>query len=193
MNEYRERLNQIASLVIARVRSPWIAAPLILFALVYAFLVYGYMGEIPKQDDLTAQAERLAQIAASGATLERLEIAEAELMALQDSVPSGSLREIDVFETMWALAEEVGLDRANVDISLKGEKAKAKVGSAEFRTLAFTLEAAGDADSMWSLIQRLDKGETPFKTLVLGDTSLTFGGTTTASLDFTIYAKSTGQ
>jgi len=193
MDRYRERLNQLGTLALQGVRSPWIAAPLILFVLAYGYLLFSYTGELSKQTELTEQAQRQARIASSGTTLERLQAAEAEFQATQDSIPPSTLREIDVFRAMWDLAAEVGLNPNDVDIGLASESPRQKIGNTEYRTLVFTLSATGDPDAVWELVQRLDRGETSFKTLVLNSTNMVLGGSGKAILNLTIYTRVTGQ
>jgi hypothetical protein len=193
MDRYRERLNQIGSLVLQRVRSPWISVPLILFVLAYGFLLFSYTQELPKQTDLAEQAHRQARIASSRTTLERLQAAEAKFKAIRNSIPPSTLREIDVFRAMWGLATEVGLDPNNVNIGLSSESPRQKVGNTEYRTLVFTMTATGDPDAVWDLVQRLDRGETSFKTLVLNSTNMVLGSSGKADLNLTIYTRLTGQ
>ena len=193
MDRYREQLNQLPTRALQLIRSPWIAFPLILFVLAYGYLLYSYSGELPKQTKLAEQAQKQARIASSGTTLERLQAAEAEFQTIQDSIPPSTLREIDVFRAMWDLAAEIGLDPNDVDIGLTSESPKQKVGSAEYRTLVFTLNASGDAEPVWALVQKLDRGETSFRTLVLNSTNMTLGGSGRAALNFTIYTKVAGQ
>ena len=193
MDRYRERLNRLGTLALRRVRSPWIAAPLVLFILAYGYLIFSYAQELPKQTELAEQAQRQARIASSGTTLERLRAAEAEFKAIRDSIPPSTLREIDVFRAMWDLATEVGLNPNNVDIGLTSESPRQKVGNTDYRTLVFTLTATGDPDAVWELVQRLDRGETSFKTLVLNSTILVLGGSGRADLNLTIYTRVTGQ
>ena len=193
MDRYRERLNQLGALALQRVRSPWIAVPLVLFVLAYGYLIFSYTQELPKQTHLAEQAQRQARIASSGTTLERLRAAEAEFKAIRDSIPPSTLREIDVFRAMWDLATEVGLDPNNVDIGLTSESPRQKVGNTDYRTLVFTLTATGDPDAVWELVQRLDRGETSFKTLVLNSTNMVLGGSGKADLNLTIYTRLTGQ
>jgi hypothetical protein len=192
MDRYRERLNHLGALALQYVRSPWIAAPFIIFVLAYGYFIYGTIGELPKQADLADQAERQARIASSGTTLERLQAAEAEFQTIQDSIPPSTLREIDVFRAMWDLAAEVGLDPAKVEIGLTSESPKQKVGNTQYRTLVFTLNASGDPEPVWALVQRLDRGETSFRTLVLNSTDITLSGSGKASLNFTIYTRVAG-
>ncbi len=193
MDRYRERLNELGTLALQRVRSPWIAAPLVLLVLAYGYLVFSYAGELPKQTDLTEQAQRQARIASSGTTLERLQAAEAEFKTIQDSIPPSTLREIDVFKAMWDLATEIGLDPNDVDIGLTSESPSETVGNTQYRTLIFTLTATGEPDAVWELVQRLDQGETTFKTLVLNSTNMVLGGSGKADLNLTIYTRMTGQ
>ena len=67
------------------------------------------------------------------------------------------------------------------------------VGNTEFRVLSFSITVSGDPESVWDLVQKLDHGETPFRTLVLGTTSLTLGGVSNATMDFKIYTQVSGQ
>ena len=193
MDRYRERLNQLGTLALQGVRSPWIAVPLILFILAYGYLLFSYTQELPKQTDLAEKAQRQARIASSGTTLERLQAAEAEFKAIRDSIPPSTLREIDVFRAMWDLAAEVGLDPRDVDIGLTSESPRQRVGNTDYRTLVFTLTATGDPEAVWELVQRLDRGETSFKTLVLNSTNMVLGGSGKADLNLTIYTRVTGQ
>ena len=193
MDRYRERLNELGTLALQRVRSPWIAVPLVLFVLAYGYLLFSYAGELPKQTELTEQAQRQARIASSGTTLERLQAAEAEFKTIQNSIPPSTLREIDVFKAMWDLATEIGLDPNDVDIGLTSESPSQTVGNTQYRTLVFTLTARGDPEAVWELVQRLDQGETSFKTLVLNSTNMVLGGDGKADLNLTIYTRVTGQ
>lgn len=193
MYRYRERLNQLGTLALRGVRSPWIAVPVILFALAYGYLLFTYTGELSKQTELTEQAQRQARIASSGATVERLQAAEAQFLAIQNSIPPSTLREIDVFRAMWDLASRVGLEPNDVAIGLASESPREKVGNTQYRTLVFTVTATGDPEAVWKLVQRLDRGETSFKTLILNSTNIVLGGSGKAVLNLTIYTRVTGQ
>ena len=101
----RERLLDILYAVGLRLRSPWVFAPVLLFLGIYGLLIYNYVGQLEQRDQLTAQRDQRAGIAARSSALGRLSERAAEFKAIQDRIPSADLREVDVFRAMWALAE----------------------------------------------------------------------------------------
>ena len=94
---------------------------------------------------------------------------------------------------MWSLATELGLDREAITPRLINTQPKLNVGTATYRVLAFSIGIGGDFEPVWAFIQMLDNGETPYKTLVLGDTRLTLGDPAAATMTFKIYTQAVGQ
>ena len=186
----RERLLDILFAVGLRLRSPWVFGPILLFISIYGLFVYNYVGQLEERDQLSVQHDQLAGIAERSSALERLAERAAEFQAIQDSIPSADLREVDVFRAMWDLAEEVGLDpSASVSPGLTGEKATERVGNTDYRVLSFSLDVTGDPDAVSEFVRRLDQGETPYGTLVLDKATFIFGETSRVSLSLKIYTR----
>lgn len=185
----RERLLDILFAIGLRLRSPWVFGPVILFLSVYGLLFYNYLDQVEQRDKLTAQFDQLAGIAARSSALERLSERVAEFQKIQERIPPADLQEVDVFQAMWDLAGEVGLDRTSVAPRLTGESATETVGNTDYRVLSFSLEVTGDPDAVSEFVRRLDQGETPYGTLVLDKASFTFDETTRVSLNLKIYTR----
>ena len=188
-----ERLRELLSPILPYIRSPWVMGMLVLFLAVYAVLGFSYFGKVSEQPDLRTTRDQWARIVARSSVEEDIREKEAELQALQESIPSADLTEIDVFQTMWDLADQVRLNPADVEPKLTGEVASQKVGNSAYRVLSFSMKVSGDVDQVRDFVQILDNGETPFTTLALDKTSFSLGEPSNATMDFKIYTRTAGE
>ncbi len=179
----RERLAQIATrlgplglLILAGV-----------FLLTYGILGLAYMNATSQQESMRESIQSLSRIASGSES--RVEEVEAEFQAVQQSLPSAKLNELDVFRAMINLVSEVGLNLGDVEIAMKSITDRAKVGNAEYRVLSFSMSVSGDDDDVWDFVQMLDRGETPYRTLLLEDVRWNLGTTSTAKVSFSIYTR----
>jgi len=166
---------------------------LVLFVAVCAVLGFSYFGKVSQQSALMTQRDQWASIVARSSVVEDLSEKEAELQALQASIPSADLTEIDVFQAMWDLADQVRLNKADVEPKLTGEVASQKVGNSAYRVLSFSMNVSGDFDRVREFVQLLDNGETLYKTLALGTTSFGLGEPGNATMEFKIYTRTAGE
>ena len=190
-----QRLQQLFDQLLTRLRTPWVAGTVIIFLLVYGVLLLSYMSDRSELSDLRArsQSSRLIDIAGSDRTRLQIVLAEEEFAAIQESIPSGDLTEIDIFRTLRILASEIGLEASDVSIEIKGTVPQKKVGDTTYKEISIKMTASGPSDEVSALAEKLDQGETPFKTLVLDKLSLSFSGrTSTANMDFRIYTRVAG-
>lgn len=181
-----QRLLQLA----ARLGSPWLFAALALFLALYAFLGFSYFQEQARLADLIETKDRLSAIAGRESARERINELEAELQAIRDGIPPSDLQEIDVFSTLSDLALQLGLEH---DLELLLETAREKVGDTDYRVLTFSMSVAGEYDRVWELVQMMDNGGTPYKTLVVNKTSLIATNPSNATLYFKIYTRPAGS
>jgi len=188
-----ERLQDLLSPILPYVRSPWVIGMLVLFVAVCAVLGFSYFGKVSQQSALMTQRDQWASIVARSSVVEDLSEKEAELQALQASIPSADLTEIDVFQAMWDLADQVRLNKADVEPKLTGEVASQKVGNSAYRVLSFSMNVSGDFDRVREFVQLLDNGETLYKTLALGTTSFGLGEPGNATMEFKIYTRTAGE
>ena len=158
---------------------------LVVFLAAAAVLVSGAGAEQADQEKARETIERLSGIS-TGAASRASEI-EAEFQAIRDAFPPPDLRETDVFRAMRALVAEAGLDVAKTTIELKADVARQVVGSTEYRAMTFSMSVLGDFDDVWALIQRLDQGEGPYRTLILTSAAFSLSDSSTASLEFQLY------
>ena len=190
-----QRLQQLIDQLLARLRSPWVAGTLILFLLVYGVLLISYLSKRGELSDLRerSQSSRLIDIAGSDRTRQQIALAKEEFEAIQEGIPPGDLTEIDIFRTLRILASEIGFKTSEVSIDLQGTVPQKKVGNTTFKEFSIHMTASGTSDEISTLVEKLDQGETPFKTLVLDKLNLSFSGrTSTANMDFKIYTKAAG-
>lgn len=162
----------------------------VLFIAVVSALVVNRAVEISDQQDMAKQIVNFRRISETAAT--RAEGVEAQFDAVQQSFPSAELRETDVFKAVRELVAATGLNVNTVNLTLTSDNAKEKVGSTEYRVMTFSMKVGGDFDRVWDLIQRLDQGEGPFRTLVLDKTKFTLGRSSAAELVFKIYTLPAG-
>ena len=155
-----------------------------LFLVIAGFLVVTYLGEISRQAEIQERIDRFGDITRGAQS--RAEEVQAEFQAIQEGFPSAELSETYVFRTMLELVSESGLTISK-DLELTNEDARKKVGKTDYRVLSFSMGVSGDPESVWTLVQALDMGETPFSTLVLGEVSLNLGGGSSASMEFDIF------
>ncbi|MBI2172203.1 MAG: hypothetical protein HYU30_09360 [Chloroflexi bacterium] len=178
----RERL---ASLLprIHRLRVPIIIGILLLVP--YVVLGFAYIRSVPQQNSLRSQLAQFNEILRSPS---RLKDVEAEFTAIQEGIPPAKLMEIDVFRTMQELVSQSGLDPAKLKIGINGQPQTKMVGKTPYRLMNFSMTVSGDYKNVWALVQKLDRGETSFRTLVLNKTSVVFETErANATMDFTIY------
>ncbi len=183
-----DRLRELIAPILPYISSPWLVGVPALFLAVYVFLGYSYFGQVSEQGRLKAEQAKQAEIAARSAAPQLLAEKEAEWKAIQEDVPSGSLTEIAVFRTMWDLAAQAGLNPSAVQPTLTGTSQK-KIGGTSFKVTTFAIKVSGGFGPVWDFIQMLDSGETPYNTLVLGDTNFTLGSSSNATMDFVIYTR----
>ena len=150
-----------------------------------AILVLGAGAERAAQAEARENIERLSGIS-TGAASRASEI-EAEFQAIREAFPPPDLQETDVFRAMRSLVIETGLDVANTTIELKADLPRQVVGTTEYRVMTFTLSVLGDFDDVWGFIQRLDRGEGPYRTLILTSATFSLSDTSTADLEFKLY------
>ena len=171
------------------------AGTVILFLLVYGVLLISYLSERGELADLRerSQSSRLIDIAGSDRTRQQVVLAKEEFDAIQEGIPPVDLTEIDIFRTLRTLATEIGLKASEVSIDLEGTATQKKVGNTTYKEFSINITASGPSDAVSALVEKLDQGETPFKTLVLDKLNLTFSGrTSAANIDFKIYTRATG-
>lgn len=150
-----------------------------------AFLIVGNGAELSAQNEFRERINRLSGISAGAATRAG-EIVQ-EFQAIQESFPSPDLRETDVFKAMRQLVIDTGLDVNTSTIELNSDVARQAVGSTEYRVMTFSMSVLGEFDEVWAFIQRLDQGEGPFATLVLGNVSFSLSDSSAADLEFQLY------
>ena len=157
----------------------------IAFLAIAGFLVVSIRSESSEQDRLQVQLQQFRDIVAKPTS--RLAELQAELDSVRQGFPSAELTEIDVFRTFEELAFDFGLEPSGVELQQTGQEATKKVGNSEYRVISFSLRVVGSSDLVLSLLEALDQGKTPFKTLVLGPVSVDGVGTTNANLTFDIF------
>ena len=179
LQEFREWASAHSTLVVAT------GVPAALFALIAAFLYVGWRAELAEHTNLEDQTNQFRAITQRSQS--RGEEVEAEFRRVQEGLPSPDLSEIDVFRTVRELVSDMGLDIAAVNLELKSDVPSKKVGKTNYRVLTFDLAVSGDRDGVWDVIQALDNGETPLRTLILNKVSLTLGESSKANMEFVIY------
>ena len=184
-------VNRVLTQLRARRGSLWLPALVSSFLLLYILIGVLYLQTTSQQSPLRERISRQGSIAA-GAQSRAAEV-EAEFQAIQEGIPPTQLTEIDIFRAMRELASEMGLNAESLGIELKGETAQKQAASAQYRTLSFSVTVSGDYEPVSAFVQRLDQGQTRFKTLVLDQTSLVLGKTGSANMTFTIYTRPAGQ
>ena len=152
-------------------------------------LVTSLLSEKSEQDALEVQVQKFREIVARPTS--RLAELQQELDLVRGGFPSADLTEIDVFRAFDELAFDFGIEPSNVELRQTGQSSK-KIGDSEYRVISFALNIDGTSDPVWSMVQALDQGKTPFKTLVLGKVSFTVGKTMSASLLFDIFTLPAG-
>ena len=179
---------------IERIRS-WVAENTIMLAVALAatitivaivgFLVTSYLSEKSDQDALQVQLQKFREIVARPTS--RLAELQEEFDLVRQGFPSAELTEIDVFRAFQELAFDFGLEPSRVELQQTGNVPKKKIGNSEYRVISFALQVDGKSDLVSSLLQALDQGETRFKTLVLGDVSVSGADDLSASIKFDIF------
>ena len=154
------------------------------------FLVTSLLSEKSEQDALEVQVQKFREIVARPTS--RLAELQQELDLVRRGFPSAELTEIDVFRAFQELAFDFGLKPSSLELRQTGQVPKKKVGNSEYRVISFSLQLGGASDPVWSLLQALDQGRTPFKTLVLGEVSVTEGKKMSASIVFDIFTLPAG-
>ena len=162
-----------------------VGAPIVVFLLIAGVLVLEYQTLQTEQVSLEEQITKFSEIARRSQTREG--DTEADFLRVQDAFPPKGLTEIDVFRTMRNLAEEMGLDINQLVIEQTADAKSSKVGKSTYRVMSFRMTTSGKFDRVLSLVQRLDQGQTPYETLVLGRLDLTVGEQGSATVEFKIY------
>lgn len=156
------------------------------FLLLYAGLGVLYLGAVQARDDKNVQLARQSAIVRGAQGL--LRDVEASYQALQEGVPPATLSETQVFVAMRDLAVASELEPTYPEFS--GEVAQQRVGQELYRALTFLMTVRGDPETVWAFVQMLDRGRTPFKTLVVDSATLRLGETEgEATLRFTIFTR----
>ena len=155
------------------------------FVAIVGFLVTSYRSEKSKQDELQVQLQKFREIVERPTS--RLADLEREFDTVRQGFPSAELNKIEVFRTFQDLVFDFGLQPSSISLRQTGEVPNRKVGNSEYRVISFSLQVKGASDPVLSLVQALDQGETPFKTLVLGTVSVTVGPPTNATITFEIF------
>lgn len=150
------------------------------FVGVLGFLGSSYRSEQAIQEDLRGQLVRFREIVAR--PTRGLKEVRQEFDAVQKGFPTADLNDIDVFRTMQTLVLDMRLEASG--LKQTREVPREKVGNAEYRVLSFSMTVTGDARTVTELVEAMDQGTTPFKTLVLKTVRITEGS---ASLDFDIF------
>ena len=148
-------------------------------------LVLGTGAERTAQAEAQESIERLSGIS-TGAASRAGEIQEG-FETVQAAFPPRDLQETDVFRAMRSLIVETDLDVSNTTIELKSDVARRLVGTTEYRVMTFTMRVLGNSDDVWAFIQRLDRGEGPYGTLILSSAFFSLSGRSTADLEFQLY------
>ena len=161
------------------------AVGIVAFVAVLGFLGASYRSEQVNQDQLRAQLARFREIAAR--PTRRLEEVRQEFDAVQRGFPTADLTDIDVFRTMQDLVSKMRLQASGLRQTL--EVPRKQVGNAEYRVLSFSMSVSGNPRTVTELVEAMDKGTTPFKTLVLKTVRVAGGST---SLEFDIFTLPAG-
>ena len=164
---------------------------IVVFLATAVFLLVSGQGEATAQDEFRARIGRLSGISAGAAT--RAGEIEREFQEIQESFPPPDLRETDVFKAMRQLVIDTGLDVNTSTIELKSDVPRQAVGSTEYRVMTFSMSVLGEFDEVWAFIQKLDQGQGPFATLVLGEVSFSLADSSAADMAFQLYTLPTGE
>jgi len=157
----------------------------VLLVAILGFLSSSYRSEQTAQDELRVQLARFREIAAR--PTRGLEGVRQEFDAVQKGFPTADLTDIDVFRTMQDLVSEMRLQASGLNQTR--EEPRKRVGNAEYRVLSFSMSITGDSRAVRELVDAMDQGTTPFKTLVLRAVRVTGGK---ASLEFDIFTLPAG-
>ena len=161
------------------------AVGVVAFVAVLGFLGTIYRSEQADQDDLRGQLAKFREIAAR--PTRGLKEVRQEFDAVQKGFPTADLTDIDVFRTMQELVSSMRLE-ASV-LQQTGEVPRKRVGNAEYRVLSFSMSISGDPRTVMEMVEAMDQGTTPFKTLVLKTVRVTGGS---ANLEFDIFTLPAG-
>ena len=109
-----------------------------------------------------------------------------EYERLKDAIPPFSLQEVDVFQSILAIAERNDVDITSANFA--GETQE-QVENKTYRALTFQAAVTGTRDRILDFFQEMDEAQELIETLIVSNATISVQARGTLSMTFTVYTQ----